>query len=212
MEGDIVDLPKITKLAKKYNARLMIDDAHSCGVLGKCGRGTGEHFELEDDIDLVMGTFSKSFASLGGFIAGERKVVQYIKHTARSLIFSASMPPSAVAAVNKALDILKAEPERLENLWKNTTKMKKAFDDLGFNTGETQTPIIPIMIGEDMHTFGFWKLLFEQGIFTNPVISPAVEPGHGLLRTSYMATHTDDELDRVLEIFRRLGKKFGLIN
>jgi len=212
MEGDIVDLPKITKLAKKYNARLMIDDAHSCGVLGKCGRGTGEHFELEDDIALVMGTFSKSFASLGGFIAGERKVVQYIKHTARSLIFSASMPPSAVAAVNKALDILKAEPERLENLWKNTTKMKKAFDDLGFNTGETQTPIIPIMIGEDMHTFGFWKLLFEQGIFTNPVISPAVEPGHGLLRTSYMATHTDDELDRVLEIFRRLGKKFGLIN
>ena len=212
MEGDIVDLPKITKLAKKYKARLMIDDAHSCGVLGKYGRGTGEHFDLEDDIDLIMGTFSKSFASLGGFIAGEKKVVEFIKHTARSLIFSASMPPSAVATVNTALDIIKAEPERLDNLWKNTKKMKTAFDDMGFNTGNTQTPIIPIMIGEDMHTFGFWKLLFEQGIFTNPVISPAVEPGHGLLRTSYMATHTDAELDRVLEIFNRLGKKFGLIN
>ncbi|MBC8184161.1 aminotransferase class I/II-fold pyridoxal phosphate-dependent enzyme [candidate division KSB1 bacterium] len=212
MEGDIVDLPKITKLAKKYNTRLMIDDAHSCGVLGKHGRGTGEHFDLENDIDLMMGTFSKSFASLGGFIAGEKKVVEYIKHHARSLIFSASMPPSAVATVNTALDILKAEPERLDNLWKNTAKMKKAFDEMGFNTGDTQTPIIPIIIGEDMHTFGFWKLLFEQGIFTNPVISPAVEPGHALLRTSYMATHTDDELDRVLAIFNRLGKKFGLIN
>jgi 8-amino-7-oxononanoate synthase len=212
MEGDIVDLPNITKLAKKYNARLMIDDVHSCGVLGKYGRGTGEHFDLEENIDLIMGTFSKSFASLGGFIAGEKKVVEFIKHTARSLIFSASMPPSAVATVNTALDIIKAEPERLDSLWKNTKKMKTAFDDMGFNTGNTQTPIIPIMIGEDMHTFGFWKLLFEQGIFTNPVISPAVEPGHGLLRTSYMATHTDAELDRVLEIFNRLGKKFGLIN
>lgn len=211
MEGDIVKLPEIAKLAKKYDCRLMIDDAHSCGVLGKHGRGTGEHFDMEDDIDLVMGTFSKSFASLGGFIAGKKKVIEYIKHNARALIFSASMPPSAVATVNKALDILKAEPERIEQLWKNTRKMKKGFDEMGFNTGNTQTPIIPIIIGEDMHTFGFWKILFEHGIFSNPVVSPAVEPGHALLRTSYMATHTDDELDQVLEIFYKLGKEFGLI-
>ena len=211
MEGDIVKLPEIVKLAKKYDCRLMIDDAHSCGVLGKHGRGTGEHFDMEDDIDLVMGTFSKSFASLGGFIAGKKKVVEYIKHNARSLIFSASMPPSAVATVNKALDILKAEPERIEQLWKNTRKMKKGFDEMGFNTGNTQTPIIPIIIGEDMNTFGFWKILFQNGIFSNPVVSPAVEPGHALLRTSYMATHTDDELDQVLDIFYKLGKKFGLI-
>ena len=171
MEGDIVDLPKISSLAKKYDARLMIDDAHSCGVLGKYGRGTGEHFNLENDIDLTMGTFSKSFASLGGFIAGDKKVIEFIKHNARSLIFSASMPPSAVATVNTALDILKAEPERIDQLWKNTKKMKKAFDSMGFNTGTTQTPIIPIIIGEDMHTFGFWKLLFEHGIFSNPVVS-----------------------------------------
>ena len=211
MEGDIVQLPEIAKLAKKYDCRVMIDDAHSCGVLGKHGRGTGEHFDMEDDIDLVMGTFSKSFASLGGFIAGKKKVVEFIKHNARALIFSASMPPSAVATVNKALDILKAEPERIEHLWKNTRKMKKGFDEMGFNTGDTQTPIIPIIIGEDMHTFGFWKMLFQNGIFSNPVVSPAVESGHALLRTSYMATHTDDELDQVLEIFYKLGKKFDLI-
>jgi len=211
MGGDIVNLPGLVKLKKKYNARLMIDDAHSCGVLGAFGRGTGEHFGLEDDVDLVMGTFSKSFASLGGFIAGEKKVVEFIKHTARSLIFSASMPPSAVATVNTALDILKSEPERLEMLRKNTNKMKKSFDEMGFNTGNSQTPIIPIIIGDDMQTFGFWKLLFQNGIFSNPVISPAVEPGQALLRTSYMATHTDDELDRVLDLFHKLGKKFGLI-
>ncbi len=211
MGGDIVNLPEMVKLKKKYKTRLMIDDAHSCGVLGKYGRGTGEHFDLEDDVDLVMGTFSKSFASLGGFIAGEAKVIQYIKHSARALIFSASMPPSAVATVNKALDILKSEPERLENLRKNTTKMKKAFNEMGFNTGNSETPIIPIIIGDDMKTFGFWKLLFQNGIFSNPVISPAVEPGQALLRTSYMATHTEDELDQILDIFYKLGKEFGLI-
>ncbi len=211
MEGEITNLPGLVKLAKKYNTRLMIDDAHSCGVLGKHGQGTGEYFDMEDDIDLIMGTFSKSFASLGGFIAGEKKVIGFIKHNARALIFSASMPPSAVATVNTALDILKSEPERLDNLWKNTEKMKKGFDEMGFNTGNTKTPIIPIIIGEDMQTFGFWKILFEHGIFSNPVVSPAVEPGHALLRTSYMATHTDEELDQVLEIFYKVGKKFGLI-
>ncbi len=212
MEGDIVKLPKVIELAKKYDARIMIDDAHSCGVLGKTGAGTGEHFGLENGVDLVMGTFSKSFASIGGFIAGENKVINYIKHHARSFIFSASMPPSAVATVSKALDILISEPERIDQLWKNTHKMKKAFDEMGYDTGISETPIIPIVLGEDLKTFMFWKLLYENGIFTNPVVSPAVEPGHALLRTSYMATHTDEELDQVLEIFHKLGKKFGLIN
>ncbi len=211
MEGDIVKLPEMVQLAEKYGARVMIDDAHSCGVLGRNGRGTGEHYDLTDRVDLIMGTFSKSFASLGGFLAGEKKVINYIKHHARSLIFSASMPPSAVATVNKALDILKSEPERLENLWKNAEKMRKGFRDMGFDTGKTETPIIPIIIGEDLKTFYFWKLLFENNIFTNPVISPAVEPGHALIRTSYMATHTDDELDHVLEIFHKIGKQSGLI-
>jgi 8-amino-7-oxononanoate synthase len=211
MEGDIVKLPKVIELAQKYHARVMIDDAHSCGVLGETGRGTGEHFHLENDIDLIMGTFSKSFASIGGFIAGEHKVINYIKHHARSFIFSASMPPSAVATVSKAVDILIAEPERLEQLWKNARKMKKGYDEMGFNTGTSETPIIPIIIGDDLKTFYFWKLLYENGIFTNPVISPAVEPGRQLLRTSYMATHTDDELDQVLETFYQLGKQFGLI-
>jgi len=211
MEGDIVKLPELSKLAQKYHARVMIDDAHSCGVLGKTGRGTGEHFGMVNEIDLIMGTFSKSFASIGGFIAGEKKVINYIKHHARAFIFSASMPPSAVATVSKALDILISEPERLNQLWKNTHKMKKGFDEMGFNTGFSETPIIPIIIGDDMKTFYFWKLLFENGIFSNPVISPAVEAGHQLLRTSYMATHTDEELDHVLEIFYKLGKQFGLI-
>ncbi|MDZ7340343.1 MAG: pyridoxal phosphate-dependent aminotransferase family protein [candidate division KSB1 bacterium] len=211
MEGDIVNLPEMVKLAHKYQARIMIDDAHSCGVLGKNGRGTGEHFNMEKDIDLIMGTFSKSFASLGGFIAGDKKVVSYIKHHARALIFSASMPPSAVATVSKALDILQQEPERLTRLWTNTRKMKTAFDEMGYNTGNTQTPIIPIILGDDMITFAFWKALFEKGIFANPVISPAVEPGRSLIRTSYMATHSDDELDQVLEIFYGVGKEFGLI-
>ncbi|NOZ60492.1 MAG: aminotransferase class I/II-fold pyridoxal phosphate-dependent enzyme [Calditrichaeota bacterium] len=211
MGGDIVNLPELIKLKKKYGARLMIDDAHSCGVLGKHGRGTSEYFDMEDDVDLVMGTFSKSFASLGGFIAGEKKVVEFIKHTARALIFSASMPPSAVATVSKALDILKSEPERLEKLHYNAEKMRKAYNEMGFNTGNSQTPIIPIIIGDDMKTFGFWKLLYENGIFSNPVISPAVEPGNALLRTSYMATHTEEELDQVLDIFYKLGKQFQLI-
>jgi len=211
MEGDIVKLPEMVKAAKKYHARIMVDDAHSCGVLGKTGRGTGEHFGMTDDIDLIMGTFSKSFASIGGFIAGERKVIDYIKHHARSFIFSASMPPSAVATVSKAVDILIAEPERLERLWKNTRKMKQGLTEMGYDTGLSETPIIPIIIGDDMKTFYFWKLLYENGIFANPVISPAVEPGRQLIRTSYMATHTDAELDYVLETFYKVGKQSGVI-
>jgi 7-keto-8-aminopelargonate synthetase-like enzyme len=189
----------------------MVDDAHSIGVLGKTGAGTAEHFGLIDKVDLVMGTFSKSFASLGGFIAGREEVIRHIKHTARALIFSASPPPSAVATVLACLDILQKEPERLDNLWRNYEKMKRGYAELGFNTGNSQTPIIPIMIGEDEKTFTCWRLLFENGVVCNPVISPAVPPGMGLLRTSYMATHTEAELDRVLETFDKVGKQIGII-
>lgn len=212
MEGDIVKLPEMAALAANYGARIIIDDAHSIGVLGKHGRGTGEHFGMEDKIDLVVGTFSKSFASIGGFVVGDHYVIDYIKHHARALIFSASMPPAATAAVIAAVDILEKEPQRIEMLWRNVHKVKKAFDDLGFNTGGTQSPIIPIHVGEDMQTFEFWRALYENGVFTNPVISPAVPQGHGLIRTSYMATHTEDILDQIIDIFARLGKQFGLIS
>ena len=211
MEGDIVDLPGIAKLAEKYQAQVLIDDAHSIGVLGKYGRGTGEHFGLEDKVDLVLGTFSKSFASIGGFVAGDAYVLDYIKHHSRTLIFSASMPPAATAAVIAAVDIIEKEPERIEHLWRNVRKVKKAFDDLGFNTGHTQSPIVPIHVGEDMKTFEFWKQLYENGIFTNPVITPAVPPGQGLIRTSYMATHTDDILDQIIDTVARVGRNVGLI-
>ena len=211
MEGDIVDLPRLTQLAAQYGARIMMDDAHSVGVLGKHGRGTGEHFGLEDKVDIVMGTFSKSFASIGGFIAADAYVVDYIKHHSRALIFSASMPPAATATVIAAIDLIEQEPQRLECLWKNARKMKAGFDALGFDTGKSATPIIPILVGDDMKTFAFWKALFENGIFANPVITPAVPPEHGRIRTSYMATHTEAELDHVLAVFAKIGREFGLI-
>jgi len=211
MGGDIVDLPNMVKVAKKHGARIMIDDAHSLGVLGAHGRGTAEHFGLEKEVDLIMGTFSKSFASIGGFIAGPEEVVHYVKHTARALIFQASPPPAAVATVIAALDILIQEPERRERLWHNVKKMREGYQQLGFNTGVSETPVIPLLIGDDDKTFNFWKALYEAGIFSNPVISPAVPPGHSLIRTSYMATHTDAELDKVLEICGQTGKKLGII-
>jgi len=212
MEGDIIDLPKLVKVASKHGARIMIDDAHAIGVLGKGGRGTAEHFDLIDKIDIQMGTFSKSFASIGGFISASTSTINYIKHHSRELIFSASLPPSSTAVVLKVLDIIETEPERIQNLWKNAEKMQTEFRRLGFDIGATQTPIIPVMVGEDMKCFTFWKELFENGIFTNPVISPAVPPGHALLRTSYTATHTDAHLDRVLEVFEKIGKKIGIIS
>ncbi len=211
MEGDIIDLPRLTSLAAEYGARVMMDDAHSIGVLGKHGRGTGEHFGLEDKVDVVMGTFSKSFASIGGFIVADAYVIDYIKHHSRALIFSASMPPAATATVLAALDIIEQEPQRIENLWKNARKMKAGFDALGFDTGKSETPIIPLLIGDDMKTFAFWKMLYDNGIFSNPVITPAVPPGQGRIRTSYMATHTEAELDHVLQVFGRIGREFGLI-
>lgn len=211
MGGDIINLPEMVRIAKKHNARVMVDDAHAIGVLGATGAGTAEHFGLQKEVDITMGTFSKSFASLGGFIAASHSTIDYVKHHSRPLIFSASMPPSAVATVITCLEILKKEPERKDRLWKNYLKMKNGYQQLGFNTGNCETPIIPIIIGDDMLTIEFWKNLFKAGIFCNPVISPAVPKDFSLLRTSYMATHTDAELDTVLEIFAREGKKLGII-
>ncbi|MDY7039292.1 MAG: pyridoxal phosphate-dependent aminotransferase family protein [Chloroflexota bacterium] len=210
MGGDIAPLPEIVELCARCGARLMVDDAHSVGVLGQ-GRGTAAHFGLTEQVDLIMGTFSKSFASLGGFIAGDADVVHYVQHNARSLIFSASMPAASVAACLAALDIMESEPERYVRLQEIGDKMRAGFLALGFNIGETQTPIIPVIIGDDMLTFRTWKALFDAGVYTNAVVSPAVPPGMQLLRTSYMATHTDEQLDRVLEVFSRVGKQMGII-
>ncbi len=211
MEGDIINLPDLVSVAGQYGARVMVDDAHSIGVLGATGAGTAEHFGLNDKVDLIMGTFSKSFAALGGFIAGEHKVLDYIQHTARSLIFSASITPSSAAAVLAALDIVEAEPERRDHLWKNARRMQREFRNLGFNIGHTASPIVPIVVGENIDTFSFWKDLFDNGIFTNPVVSPAVAPGQAMIRTSYTATHTDAQLSRVVEVIARVGRQRGLI-
>jgi 8-amino-7-oxononanoate synthase len=212
MEGDIIDLPALVNRAEKYGARVMVDDAHSIGVLGKTGAGTAEHFGLQDRVDLAMGTFSKSFASQGGFVAGKREVIDYIKHFGRALIFSASITPASAAAALAALEIIQNEPERREKLWKNALRMQRELKGLGYDTGHTATPIIPLKIGEDMACFTFWKALFDNGVFTNPVVSPAVAPGHAMIRTSYTATHTDDQLDRVLEVMARVGREHGLLS
>jgi 8-amino-7-oxononanoate synthase len=210
MGGDIVPLPDLAPVCKKYGARLMLDDAHAIGVLGR-GRGTAAHFNMTDDVDLIMSTFSKSFASLGGFVAGDETVMHYIKHHARSLIFSASMSPANAAAALAALHIMRDEPERVDRLAQIAQKMRNGYRALGFNIGNSTTPIIPIIIGDDTKVLLFWKALFENGVFVNPVVSPAVPPGMQLMRTSYMATHTDAQLDQVLEIFGRVGKEMGII-
>ncbi len=211
MEGDIAPLDKIVPLVKKYHCRLMVDDAHAVGVLGKHGRGTAEHFGVEDDVDLIMGTFSKSFATIGGYVVGEHKVITFIRHQARPLIFSAAIPPTAVATVLAALRIIKSEPERRERLWRNARRMIQGLGSMGYNIGTTATPIIPIHIGDDMKTLHFWRALFDEGIFANPVLPPAVPPKGSLIRTSLMATHTDDDITQALEIFERVGKREGLI-
>lgn len=212
MEGDIIDLPNLVRIAQNYNATIMVDDAHSIGVLGKTGAGTAEHFNLIDKVDLTMGTFSKSFASLGGYVVGSEDVIEFIKHNARSLIFSASITPSSAAAVLAALDIIESEPERREHLWRNARRAKKEYQALGFNTGHSESPIVPIVVGEDLDCFSFWKELFDNGIFTNPVISPAVPPGQAMIRTSYTATHTDAHIDRVVEVLAKVGRRRGLIS
>ena len=211
MGGDLAPLPEIIQICKKYNARLMVDDAHSIGVMGE-GRGTSAHFGVTDDVDLVMGTFSKSFASLGGFIAGDEEVIHYIQHHARSLIFSASMPASNVAAVLAALDIIETEPEHCERLWDVTERMRTGLKEMGFNTLASVTPIIPILVGEVEKTFLAWKMCFDKGLYTNAVISPAVPPDQCLLRTSYMATHTHEQIDRALNILGEVGRELDLID
>jgi len=210
MEGDIAPLPELVPLCKEYGVRLMVDDAHAMGVLGG-GRGTAFHFGMTEDVDLIMSTFSKSFASLGGFIAGDKDVIEYIQHHARSLIFSASIPPSNAAAALAALEVMREEPERIERVNQIAEMMRREYQNLGFNTGTSVTPVIPIIIGDDELTFLTWRMLFDNGVFVNPVISPAVSPGRQLLRTSYMATHTDEQLNKVLSIFEKVGKQLGLI-
>ena len=211
MEGDLVDLPAVTRLAERYGAGVMVDDAHGLGVLGENGRGTPEHFGLEDEVDLVMGTFSKSLATVGGFVAGDRTIVDYIKHNARSEIFSAAPAPASVAAAMQALEIVEREPERRKRLWENTKYMKGQLRALGFDTGDSQSPVIPITIGEDLTTFVMVKRLQEEGVFANAVISPAVPPGCSLIRTSYMATHERKHLDRALDVLEKVGREIGAI-
>jgi 8-amino-7-oxononanoate synthase len=211
MEGDIAPLPSITSLARVYGAQVVVDDAHAFGVLGPTGAGTAEHFDLVDEVDLIVTTFSKSLASIGGVVAGPEAVIHYLKHHARPLIFSASMPPSAVATVLAALDVLREEPQRLESLWRNTRRMQAGLTELGYDIGESETPVVPVVIGELDRMLMFWKELFDAGIFTNPVTPPAVPEDSCRLRISLMATHTDDHIDQVLEAFSQVGRQMAVI-
>jgi 8-amino-7-oxononanoate synthase len=211
MEGDLAPLPEMIPLCRKYGARIMVDDAHGIGITGG-GHGTAAHFGMTKDVDLIMSTFSKSFASLGGFIAGDTDVVEFIKHHARSLIFSASIPPANAAAALAALHIMRDEPIHCQRVNAAGEKMRKGLRHLGFDIGNSVSPIVPIIIGDDIRTIFFWKALFDAGLFVNPVISPGVAEGRQLLRTSYMATHTDAQLDRVLEIFETVGKQTGMLS
>jgi 8-amino-7-oxononanoate synthase len=211
MGGDLAPLPEIVPLCKQYGARLMVDDAHAIGVVGDHGRGTADHYGMADDVDLIMGTFSKSFASLGGFIAGDEAAVHYIQHHARSLIFSASMPAANTAACLASLDIMRSDAGLSERVMAIGERMRKGYTELGFDVGNSQTPIVPIIIGDDMPTMLFWNELYDAGVYTNAVLPPAVPPSKSLLRTSYMATHTDEQMDRVLSLFEQAGKRFGII-
>ncbi len=211
MEGDIAKLPEIVDLAKKYKANVMVDDAHGLGVLGENGRGTVDHFGLNDNVDLIMGTFSKSLASIGGFIASDLDTINYLKHYARSLVFSASIAPSNAASVIAAIDIMQNEPERIEKLWQNTHHAKQRLIDAGFDTGKSETPIIPIFVGDDMKTFMLTKQLLDQGVFVNPVISPAVPPGDQLIRFSLMATHSIEQIDNGIDKIIEVSKQIGLV-
>jgi 7-keto-8-aminopelargonate synthetase-like enzyme len=211
MDGDLAPLPEIIAVAKEYGARIMVDDAHGIGVLGETGRGALEHFGVSDDVDLVMGTFSKSLASLGGFVAGDERVISYIRHHSRALIFSAAMPPAAIAAVQAAIEVIDTEPDIREHLWRNTRFLLEGFESAGFDTGHTETPIIPLMIGDDLRTLLFWKRLFEEGLFTNCVLAPGVPQGTQRIRTTLMATHAMEDLEKVVEITTRVGKEMGII-
>ncbi|MFN3820732.1 MAG: aminotransferase class I/II-fold pyridoxal phosphate-dependent enzyme [bacterium] len=210
MEGDIAPLPAIVNLAKKYGADIMVDDAHAIGVLGPNGEGTAAHFSLTEEVDLIMGTFSKSLASVGGFVAGDAKVIDYLKHHSRALIFSASSPPASVAAAQAALRILKREPERREKLWANTYRLWDDLKAVGLDYGVSQTPIVPIKIGEDLDAFRVCAQLQEKGLFVNPVISPAVPPGEALIRLSVMSTHTFEQIDRAVAMIDEVLRELGL--
>ena len=211
MEGDIADLPALIALAQKHGAALAVDDAHSVGVLGPKGDGTAAHFDVVDDVDMIVGTFSKSLASIGGFIAASEQVIHYLKHNARPLIFSAALPPANTAGVLAAHEVMVQEPERRERLWANTARLQEGMRSLGFDIGPSETPIVPVLIGTLENTFVFWRKLFEAGVFTNPVVPPAVPPSECRLRTSLMATHTDEQIDFALETFAQLGKATGTI-
>jgi 8-amino-7-oxononanoate synthase len=211
MEGDLARVPDLVELKKKHRFRILIDDAHAIGVMGEKGNGTAAHFGLNREVDLITGTFSKSFASLGGFVAGDEEVIHYLKHFSRELIFSASIPPASTAAVLAALEIMQKEPERRERLWEITHRMRREYVRLGFNVGTTETPIIPIYIGRDDLCFAFWKELTQSGIFANPIIAPAVPADCALIRTSYTATHTDSQMDRVLDVFEKVGRRLGVL-
>jgi 8-amino-7-oxononanoate synthase len=212
MEGDIANLPGIVKLADKYEATIMVDDAHAIGVIGDHGSGTASHFSLTDKVDLIMGTFSKSLASLGGFIASDFDTINYMKHHSRSLIFSASITPASAAAVIAAIDIIKNEPERIVKLWDVTHYAIDNFKRMGFDIGKSETPIIPLYIRDNLKTLKLTRMLLDEGVFVNPVVSPAVSKESTLIRFSLMATHTKDQVDIALEKFDKLGKKLGIIH
>jgi 8-amino-7-oxononanoate synthase len=212
MSGVIANIPELVEIAKEYNAGLYVDDAHAIGVIGDGGRGSASVFNLQDEVDLISGTFSKSFASLGGFLVGDREVIEYIRHHSPAHIFSASMPPANVATVLKSLEILQEEPWRLERLEKISNYMREELRNLGFNVWSSQTPIIPVVIGDMFDCFEFWKELFEEGVYSNAVVPPAVPKNQSLLRTSYMATHTDEQLDRILSAFKKVGLRRGIID
>lgn len=211
MEGDVCDLPVIVELAQKYGARVLVDDAHGIGVMGSRGAGVADHFGLDDEVDIIVGTFSKSFACVGGFVAASETVCHYLKHFARSMIFSASLPPANVASVLAALDIIETEPERRERLDAVSEMMRVGLQDLGFDTGESTTPIIPVVVGDDLTARALWRNLFDRGIFTTPIMTPAVPENRALIRVSCMATLSDEQVQRVLDAFEAAGKEMGLI-
>jgi 8-amino-7-oxononanoate synthase len=211
MEGDIAKLPQIVELSKKYGCAVMVDDAHGIGVMGKNGAGTSNHFGLTDEVHIIMGTFSKSLASLGGFVASDEDTIEYLKHTARAMIFSASMTPANVAAVKTALNIMRDEPQRIEQLWQNTARLKNGLDQIGFDTGKSETPIIPVRVGDTLNTFTCCKKLQEEGVWVNPVAAPAVPEGDCLIRLSLMATHNFEHIDFALAKLEKVGRKLGII-
>lgn len=211
MSGDILKLPQLRMLADKYHCRVYVDCAHALGVLGPQGQGTGHHFAMPEAADIVMGTFSKSFASIGGFVASSKDVINYVKHKSRPFMFSAAMPPASVAAVIECVKIVQEEPWHLENLWRNARKMQRSLQSMGYHTLGSRTPVIPILIGDSTKAYQFTKRLYERGVFATPVAAPAVPDGCALIRTSYMATHTDKDLDFVLDVLNDLGHEFGVL-